>query len=94
MNTTDIVKGGINFFIIICVMAAFVEDIWFNPKLHEAPAAGENELQINETMSLEGKPQIIGMTIYVSDKLRKPVEQLLQKEQYNIKVENYKFEGS
>lgn len=49
MNSTNIIKASINLFIIVCVIAAFVEDIWFNPKINETPATStsENGMQAN-----------------------------------------------
>ena len=33
MNSTQIVRGSINFFIAVCVIITFVQEIWFNPQL-------------------------------------------------------------
>ena len=38
-------------------------------------------------------PEFEGIVILVTDNLRKPLQELLAAEKYNIKTESYKFDG-
>lgn len=85
----NIIKASLDLFIAISVIYALFQDI---SGLRSTDSAAPLDTPTNST-PIEQLPEIAGVTIKVTDNLRKPLTDLLTKEQYNVKVESYTFEG-
>lgn len=87
---TGYVRAMLDLFVAISLVAAFGQDLYSIAFAKNtgvsAPAdiSSSNEHQGNST--LEGLPEIKGVVIKVTDGLRKPIQDLLAAEKYNVKI--------
>ena len=86
---TNLIKPSIDLFIAAAVIYALVQDIRNIPSSQPTVP----EASANVTNPVEQLPEMNGVLIKATDNLRKPLADLLAKEQYNVKVESYTFEG-
>ena len=92
---TNLIKGYLDIFLAVSVLIAFGQDIYNLPSSSASPALVDTSSgsSSSNTTSTVTTPEIEGVVIKVTDNLRKPLQDMLAAEKYNVKVESYKFEG-
>jgi hypothetical protein len=87
----QVIKASLDFFLAISVLIAFGQDIY---KLNLTPTApGASSTPTNQTVVNE-IPEMSDVVVFVTDNLRKPLQEFYSVEKINIKTEPYKFEGA
>lgn len=96
---TNVIKTFLDLFIAASLLITFGQDIYRmtasttsparSPSHGESPA---DETIVNEP-EMPSTPEVEGIVILVTDNLRKPLQELLAAEKYNIKTDSYKFDG-
>lgn len=86
--STQIIKTTINVFIMVAFIVSLYQD------LSTVRVGGSGESNEKADVVVDKGPEIQGVVLKVSDNLRKPVNDMLTSEKYNVKVEGYDFEGN
>lgn len=94
---SNYIKAYLDIFLALSILISFGQDIYHlsGSRSEATPAEfATNGTTISNGTETITTPYIEGVLIKVTDNLRKPLQDLLTTEKYNVKVESYKFEGS